>query len=83
MKNIVDEAVNRISKSEKEITKISISSDFEPFVGHGPWIEEIWYNYILNAVKYEGTPPGIEIGSSKAEDGEKPQLRIINRAADC
>lgn len=69
MKNIVEEAVTRISKSEREITKITIASDFEPSVGYGPWIEEVWYNYIRNAIKYGGTPPCIEIGSSKTEEG--------------
>ncbi|MDM8158872.1 PAS domain-containing sensor histidine kinase [Labilibaculum sp. K2S] len=69
MKNIVDEAVNRIADSEKKSAKISISDDFEPSLGYGPWIEEVWYNYIRNALKYGGTPPSIEIGSSKAKDG--------------
>lgn len=69
MKDIVEEAVNRIPKSEKNIANISISTNFESSVGYGPWIEEVWYNYIRNAIKYGGTPPSIEIGSSKAEDG--------------
>ncbi len=69
MKDIIDEAVNRISKSEKSIANISISPNFELSVGYGPWVEEVWYNYIRNAIKYGGTPPSIEIGSSKAEDG--------------
>jgi signal transduction histidine kinase len=33
-------------------------------VGHGAWIEEIWVNYISNAVKYGGTPPHIELGAT-------------------
>lgn len=31
-------------------------------VGYGPWIEEVWANYISNAIKYGGTPPRIELG---------------------
>ncbi|BAX79498.1 sensory box histidine kinase [Labilibaculum antarcticum] len=71
MKDIVEEAVNRISESEKGTAKIFIAKEFEPSIGYGPWIEEVWYNYIRNAIKYGGTPPNIEIGSSIAEDGYK------------
>jgi signal transduction histidine kinase len=31
--------------------------------GYGPWIEEVWANYINNAIKYGGTPPQIELGA--------------------
>jgi signal transduction histidine kinase len=37
--------------------------------GYGPWIEEIWENYISNALKYGGTPPEIELGSAVLGDG--------------
>lgn len=32
-------------------------------VGYAPWIEEVWINYISNAIKYGGKPPRIELGS--------------------
>jgi PAS domain S-box-containing protein len=32
-------------------------------LGYGPWIEEVWANYISNAIKYGGRPPHIELGS--------------------
>ena len=32
-------------------------------LGHAPWVEEIWYNYISNAIKYGGTPPRVELGA--------------------
>jgi two-component system, sensor histidine kinase and response regulator len=32
--------------------------------GHGPWIEEVWANYLSNAIKYGGMPPRIEIGAT-------------------
>jgi signal transduction histidine kinase len=31
--------------------------------GYAPWVEEIWYNYISNALKYGGRPPRVEIGA--------------------
>jgi len=31
-------------------------------LGHGPWVEEIWVNYLSNALKYGGNPPRVELG---------------------
>jgi signal transduction histidine kinase len=32
-------------------------------LGHGPWIAEVWSNYLSNAVKYGGQPPRIQLGA--------------------
>lgn len=69
MKNIIEEAINRISITEKNLSGISIAINFEPSIGYGPWIEEVWFNYIRNAIKYGGKPLKIEIGSSKGKNG--------------
>ncbi len=69
MKTIIDEAINRISLNESNLATISIAPNFEPSIGYAPWIEEVWYNYIDNAIKYGGKPPKVEIGSSKGENG--------------
>jgi len=39
--------------------------------GYAQWIEEVWANYISNALKYGGTPPRIEIGAT-VMDGDSP-----------
>jgi signal transduction histidine kinase len=49
--------------------------------GYGPWIEEVWANYINNAIKYGGTPPRIELGADviapEAPGSEEPaQVRF-------
>lgn len=31
-------------------------------IGYAAWVEEIWINYISNAIKYGGTPPRVELG---------------------
>ncbi|MGC9395482.1 MAG: response regulator [Anaerolineae bacterium] len=31
-------------------------------VGYAPWIEEVWANYLGNALKYGGSPPRVELG---------------------
>ena len=33
-------------------------------IGYAPWIEEVWANYISNALKYGGHPPVVELGAS-------------------
>jgi signal transduction histidine kinase len=32
-------------------------------IGYAPWIEEVWINYIGNAIKYGGNPPRVELGA--------------------
>jgi signal transduction histidine kinase len=36
--------------------------------GHGPWIEEVWANYLSNAMKYGGKPPRLELGAETIGD---------------
>jgi two-component system sensor histidine kinase/response regulator len=43
--------------------------------GYGPWVEEVWVNYLSNALKYGGQPPRVELGAdlnpfSLVEGGE-------------
>lgn len=33
--------------------------------GYGPWIEEVWLNYISNGVKYGGEPPVVTLGADQ------------------
>lgn len=38
-------------------------------LGHAPWVEEAWANYISNAVKYCGSPPRIAVGADVLAGG--------------
>ncbi len=38
-------------------------------LGYAPWLEEVWVNFISNALKYGGTPPRIELGANEEADG--------------
>lgn len=45
--------------------------DFWPVVlGYAPWVEEVWVNYISNAIKYGGRPPRMELGATAQSDGQ-------------
>jgi signal transduction histidine kinase len=37
--------------------------------GYSPWIEEVWANYLSNAIKHGGQPPHVELGASPQSDG--------------
>lgn len=37
--------------------------------GYAPWIEEVWANYLSNAIKHGGQPPRVELGASPQPDG--------------
>ncbi len=38
-------------------------------LGYAPWVEEVWVNYLENAIKYGGRPPYIAIGGETLPNG--------------
>ena len=71
MSTIVSEAKQRVSYLVKEKNAEIVLPDSWPTArGHAPWVEEIWVNYISNAVKYGGNPPCIQLGSTLINDHE-------------
>ena len=63
MKAILGETMNRLKEMIKENkAEITYPDNFHAALGHAPWVEEVWYNYICNAIKYGGEPPRVEIG---------------------
>lgn len=56
------EAVERIKYfAQDKNTKINYPKDLPDALGYSAWIEEVWYNFLTNAIKYGGTPPSVEI----------------------
>jgi signal transduction histidine kinase len=39
-----------------------------PTLGYAPWVEEVWVNYLSNALKYGGEPPVIAVGATPDGD---------------
>jgi signal transduction histidine kinase/DNA-binding response OmpR family regulator len=63
MASIVAEATQRLSSMiEKSQAEITMPKTWPVALGHGPWVEEVWVNYISNALKYGGRPPRVELG---------------------
>lgn len=48
---------------------INVTTNLPPSLGYAPWVEEIFINYVSNALKYGGKPPQIEIGAENMADG--------------
>ena len=70
MRRLLDSACLRLNYLVNEkLGKINIGTEIIDCKGYGPWVEEIWYNYISNALKYGGSKPVIDIYAEKSENG--------------
>lgn len=70
MAAVVGEAVRRLRYEIDAAEAEMIQPDSYPrVVGYPAWVEEVWFNYISNGLKYGGRPPRLELGSTVREDG--------------
>jgi PAS domain S-box-containing protein len=64
MAAIIAEAQDRLEdmivSSQAEVI---LPSAWPVALGYGPWLAEVWVNYLSNAIKYGGQPPRIELGA--------------------
>jgi len=71
MYSIVTDAKSRLSHMITQTnTTILTPEKWELAVGYAPWVQEIWVNYISNAIKYGGKPPHIQLGSDLIPNGQ-------------
>ncbi len=69
MESVVREALSRLKNMIHQYdAQITVNTDWPLVLGYYPWIEEVWVNYLSNAMKYGGTPPQIELGSEIPTD---------------
>lgn len=65
MARIVSQALQRlVYLLEKNQVEIAVAESWPLVQGYPPWVEEVWVNYISNAVKYGGQPPRVELGAT-------------------
>lgn len=70
MTSIVVETRKRLSNLIGDYSAtIRVPANWPSAEGHRPWVEEIWVNYLSNAIKYGGTPPEVELGANEQPDG--------------
>ena len=70
MASIVTGAQRRLGDMiEKHQAEISLPPAWPRALGYAPWVEEVWANYMSNAIKYGGQPPRVELGADWQSDG--------------
>jgi signal transduction histidine kinase len=47
-------------------------------IGYAPWVEEVWVNYLSNALQYGGAPPLVEVGFDVAREAvdKLPEFQV-------
>jgi PAS domain S-box-containing protein len=69
MQKVVLDSISRLKDViQASDTKILFPDTWPEVLGYAAWLEEVWLNYISNAIKYGGTPPVIQIGSDILPD---------------
>jgi signal transduction histidine kinase len=64
MDQIIGEALSRLEQDiEMHDAEIVVPDTWPVASGYPLWIEEVWVNYISNAIKYGGIPPRLELGA--------------------
>jgi PAS domain S-box-containing protein len=70
MGQIVDAAFQHLAYLIEEYDAEIVLPDSWPTAwGHAPWVEEVWVNYLSNALKYGGRPPRLELGAGIEANG--------------
>jgi PAS domain S-box-containing protein len=71
MSEIVSEVLQSFSTSiDTCVDEIQVPDTFPDALGYDPWVEQVWANYISNAIKYGGDPLKITLGADElCEDG--------------
>jgi signal transduction histidine kinase len=70
MPAVLDGAVARLNHELTESAAvIDKQAEWPTALGYAPWVEEVWVNYVSNAIKYGGTPPKITLGADAPTDG--------------
>jgi signal transduction histidine kinase len=70
MAGIVAEALRRLADAvEVHEADVLLPKDWPVTEGYRPWVEEVWVNYLSNAIRYGGQPPLVELGAEVLPDG--------------
>lgn len=60
----------RLSREiDEHQAQVQLPDSWPLALGYAPWIEEVWTNYLSNALKYGGHPPRLELGADIQEGG--------------
>ncbi|MEA3339107.1 MAG: PAS domain-containing sensor histidine kinase [Chloroflexota bacterium] len=81
MASIMAETQRRLANLiEEHEAKIIVPENWPLALGYDPWVEEVWTNYISNAIQHGGRPPRVELGFDELANqliGESAQARRL------
>jgi len=70
MAEIVSHVQERLAYMvQKYQATIVVPDSWPQAMGYAPWLEEVWANYVSNAIKYGGRPPLVQLGGDVQSDG--------------
>ena len=58
---IIQNAWDRVA--ETDTAELILPEDWPAALGYVPWVEQVWVNYLSNAIKYGGQPPRVVVGA--------------------
>jgi signal transduction histidine kinase len=62
--------------------EVTVPQSWPQALGYAPWVEEVWVNYLSNALKYGGRPPrvelGFDVGAPRPETLSSPESSSAN-----
>ena len=79
MGSIVAEAQQRLLKMIEEYQPemlVPPSAAWPVAIGYAPWVEEVWANYLSNALKYGGQPPRLQLGADLLDGGQQVRFWV-------
>ena len=63
IQKVISDSILRLNSMILEQDAVlSVPENLPEVLGNEAWLEEVWINYISNAIKYGGTPPHIQFG---------------------
>lgn len=70
MAALVEEVLQRMAAvAGQRAATIALPARWPQALGQPQWVEEVWANYLSNAIKYGGEPPQIELGADPVQGG--------------
>lgn len=76
---LIHNAWNRLTSSGEVAAELIMPEEWPTAVGYAPWVEQVWINYLSNALKYGGQPVRVEVGvdvPTMSGNGSRPYLRF-------
>ena len=70
MASLVSGALQRLTEViTAHQAEIVLPATWPQATGYAAWVEEVWFNYLSNAIKYGGPSPRVTLGTSPPSDG--------------